>query len=218
MAIEVDLVRHGESIFNALGIYQGASQDSSLSETGIRQAENLARKLALRNYAGIYSSPLKRALNTARIIRQKQPHPPLIYTEEWLKELDHGDIGSMRVRDIKKNYPNEWDLWKRAPAKTSPHFPGGQILPQEAEMACKRLNFLISLWGNGSKILIVSHGAKIKIIVMKILNCLPSFHSLVIKNCGLITLSFSEKMPCHGRPPIYDIKVLMGENFGEDVI
>lgn len=218
MAIEVDLVRHGESIFNALNIYQGASQDSSLSETGIKQAERLARKLALRNYAGIYSSPLKRAFNTAKIIRQKQQNSPFIYKEDWLKEFDHGDIGAVRVGDIKKNYPNEWDLWKRAPAKPSPHFPGGQILPQEAEMAYRRLNCLVSSWYDGSKILVVSHGAKIKLIVMKILNCLPSFHSLVIQNCGLITLSFSEKMPCRGKQSIYDIKVLAGENLGEDII
>lgn len=218
MAVEVDLVRHGESIFNALGIYQGANQDSSLSETGIKQAESLAEKLASRNYAGIYSSPLKRALGTAKIIRQKQPSCPLIYAEDWLEEFDHGSIGGARIRDIKNIYPKEWESWKRCPAKTSPHFPGGQILTQEAEIAVKRLNFLVSLWGDKSKILIVSHGAKIKIMVMKILNCLPSFHNLVLKNCGLITLSFSEKMPCRGKPPIYDIKALVGENFGEDII
>lgn len=218
MAVEVDLVRHGESIFNALDIYQGARYDSSLSTTGIQQAENLAKKLASKNYAGIYASPLKRALHTAKIIRQKQPERPIIYTEDWLKEFDHGVIGAMAVSDIKKKYPREWESWKRFPAKTSPHFPGGQTLTQEAEMAVKRLNFLVSLWDDKSKILIVSHGAKIKLMVMTTLNCLTSFHNLVLKNCGVITLSFSEKLPCHGKPPIYDIKVLAGENLGEDII
>ena len=41
------LVRHGESIGNASGIYQGQKNDFSLSETGKRQANSLKKDLRI---------------------------------------------------------------------------------------------------------------------------------------------------------------------------
>ena len=70
------IVRHGESEWNRLNLYQG-QQDSPLSELGLRQVAALG--LALRNepFDVIYTSPLQRAAHTAAADHAHQPHVPL---------------------------------------------------------------------------------------------------------------------------------------------
>jgi probable phosphoglycerate mutase len=213
MPIEVDLVRHGQSVFNALGIYQGASQDSPLSETGRHQAEIAALKLVDRNYRAVYSSPAKRALETAKIIAATQKNNPPLHIEPQFQELDHGIIGGMRESEIAERYPNEWERWLKNPALGVPHFPGGQITTKEADIAFKHLCFLVSLYEDDNKILVVSHGGKIHLIVCKILNCLASYHKFAIPNCARITLIFTEKLrnPESRLQKLYDIKIILGE-------
>ena len=61
------LVRHGKTEWNESGRYQGIS-DISLSEEGLRQAEALGQRLAGEKIDAVYSSDLKRAVQTARTI------------------------------------------------------------------------------------------------------------------------------------------------------
>ena len=60
------LVRHGQSVSNAVRRFQGM-QDVPLSELGRRQAEALAGALRGRRIAAVYSSPLQRARHTAEL-------------------------------------------------------------------------------------------------------------------------------------------------------
>ncbi len=61
------LIRHGESVANAEGRLQG-HLDVLLSDRGRRQAECLAQKLAPLGVEALYTSPLRRAAETAEII------------------------------------------------------------------------------------------------------------------------------------------------------
>lgn len=68
---EIIFVRHGETTCNASGIFQGQSE-SELNELGWRQANAVAERLAKEpNISALYSSDLKRALDTATTIGQK---------------------------------------------------------------------------------------------------------------------------------------------------
>jgi broad specificity phosphatase PhoE len=64
---ELILVRHGETVWNVEKIYRGRT-DVKLDEVGIEQAELLGKYLSNWELEAIYSSPLKRALDTANII------------------------------------------------------------------------------------------------------------------------------------------------------
>jgi broad specificity phosphatase PhoE len=66
----VYLIRHGETVWNKEGRFQG-HKDIPLSETGIRQARLLSRYLAKERPAAIYSSDLTRARQTAELIAEK---------------------------------------------------------------------------------------------------------------------------------------------------
>jgi len=64
---KIYLVRHGQSEDNAAGVL-GGRRDSSLTRLGREQAERVAEGLRAEKIDLIYASPLKRSLDTARII------------------------------------------------------------------------------------------------------------------------------------------------------
>src|SRR2546426_603055 len=62
------LVRHGQTVHNRERILQGPRLDGPLSELGLRQAQSLAGALADVGLAAVYSSPLRRARQTAEAV------------------------------------------------------------------------------------------------------------------------------------------------------
>ena len=62
------IVRHGETEYNARGICQGQKLNIGLTEDGRRQAKAAAAKLENSNAGALYTSPLRRAYETAQII------------------------------------------------------------------------------------------------------------------------------------------------------
>lgn len=81
------LVRHGETVDNVRQIMQGQTQ-GELTENGIRQAEEVSRKLADEDFGAIIASDLKRSVDTARIIAK--PHQLEVIQTPMLRERDWG--------------------------------------------------------------------------------------------------------------------------------
>ena len=86
--MELYLIRHGETVWNAKGLLQG-KHDIELNEKGISAAENYGKQIADIYFDKIYSSPLKRAYKTACLIRGEKN--TLIETDERLRELSFGN-------------------------------------------------------------------------------------------------------------------------------
>ena len=80
-------VRHGRTTFNDLGLAQGWC-DSPLTEEGRRGVERLAGELADIEWAGVYSSPSERAMDTADIIVAATMQP-IARDRRW-KEYNFG--------------------------------------------------------------------------------------------------------------------------------
>lgn len=84
---KIILVRHGETDWNYVKRYQGHS-DIALNQTGIEQAEFVAERLAGEDIHAVYSSDLKRAVQTAHCIASK--HGLLVQQHKGFREIHFG--------------------------------------------------------------------------------------------------------------------------------
>lgn len=101
--------RHGTTDWNALQICQGHT-DIPLNETGRKEAAALAQIAASLDFKDLYTSPLKRAFETANIIQQKLVNSQLTLIDE-LKERHWGQLEGIsslemyRIEEIEENTP-----------------------------------------------------------------------------------------------------------------
>ena len=85
------LVRHGQTDMNVEGIYFGWL-DPALNEKGREQGERAKEVLRRISYDNIYSSDLKRASETARLVNYLKKELVLDYSKLALKELEDEDL------------------------------------------------------------------------------------------------------------------------------
>ena len=86
-ALDLWLIRHGETHWNREGRTQGHSQNA-LSELGIKQARRLGMRLESETFDQVYSSDLKRALQTAAIAFPQRD----ISHDKRLREIGRGSL------------------------------------------------------------------------------------------------------------------------------
>lgn len=120
----VILVRHGETPYNLAKRYQG-HLDIPLNDTGLKQAQLLAK--SLKNYPidVFISSPLKRAYVTTETVA-KAHGMTIAYTDDRLKEIDFGDWSGEFIADLQAKFPEQFKLWQERPWLIT--FPNGENL------------------------------------------------------------------------------------------
>lgn len=94
------LVRHGQDTDNANKILNGR-RDTDLTELGKKQARIVAQKLKNNQIQAIYSSPLRRAYETAKIIAEELGINKVVI-DQRLIERDFGVLTGKKVDDIQK--------------------------------------------------------------------------------------------------------------------
>jgi len=120
---EVILARHGETEWNVAEIFRGRI-DIELNETGMKQAELLAEYLSDLKIDAIYSSPLKRALNTAEIIASY--HKIDVKIASGLIDFDYGKWQGLPHQEVKDKYKELHAEWINSPDKVK--MPAGENL------------------------------------------------------------------------------------------
>jgi broad specificity phosphatase PhoE len=153
-------VRHGETIWNREKRVQGIS-NIGLSDFGITQAERLAKSLKNEKLAAIYSSPLKRAYQTAEAIGKF--HPVTIEIEDNLQELDQGDFESLTFIELREKHASFLWEWIADPASVS--IPNGECLN---DLQCRAWHAFKKITQKEGNALIVSHSFTIMTILCKI--------------------------------------------------
>ena len=117
--------RHGQTDMNKQRRWQGKSVDSPLNDEGRRQARLLAKKMAQSRLDIIYSSPLKRALETAQIIGEALRVP--VVADDRLTEASLGDTEGKTAEDIRRLFPKEFADWHNLDdAFLDARFPHGE--------------------------------------------------------------------------------------------
>lgn len=66
-------IRHGQTDYNNRSICAGGKTDIPLNETGILQAKDLQKTLNVINYTNVFSSPMKRSIQTAKLATHISP-------------------------------------------------------------------------------------------------------------------------------------------------
>ena len=169
------LLRHGATDWNLQGRCQGAT-DLELNETGIRQAQEIAAHLSGQSIRAIYSSDLKRAVQTAYFIGQ--PHGLEVAIEASLRELDHGALEGLTFAEIRAGFPDFIEQWRDQPAEAA--VPGGERLIEVDARAWDGVNHIVRRHKPEETLVIVSHNFPILAILCRItgtpLNRYRSFH------------------------------------------
>lgn len=97
-------LRHGESKANIEGLFAGQREDSSLSDTGIEQAETAARELRSQQIDRIIASTLIRTRQTAEIVAKVIGFDPSkIEYDERIVEYDMGSLTGTPIRKVTSN-------------------------------------------------------------------------------------------------------------------
>jgi len=175
------LARHGETVWNIEKIYRGRT-DVNLDEVGIKQAELLGKYLSNWELEAIYSSPLRRALDTADIIAHYQRIG--VHIVEGLIDFDYGEWQSLPEQEVKRLYPALLNEWHSNPHKVV--MPGGESLEDVSKRAIEVVNDVLSKY-QGSVVL-VSHRVVNKVLICSLLGLDNSHFWNINQDVGGITI------------------------------
>ncbi|MCR4335929.1 MAG: histidine phosphatase family protein, partial [archaeon] len=159
----------GQTDFNVQKRYQGLSQ-TPLNENGLRQAKKIAEILKNEDFDAAFSSPLKRAVQTAKEIVKPHKNLKLILREE-LRELDYGHLSGKTPNEIEIENPGTWA--KREKNKYDFDHLGGETFRDADEKRVKPLLKEFQEKYSSRTILAVSHGGLGRLIIGNLLGLEP---------------------------------------------
>jgi alpha-ribazole phosphatase len=153
------LVRHGETEYNLGRRYQG-QREVPLNQTGLEQAERLARRFAALQIDALFSSDLQRCVQTAAPIAKACGSRPK-QDARW-RELSFGEWEGMTYAEIQAASPNALAKWQADPVHASP--PGGETLAQLAGRVSLALEEL-SCGHAQATVLLVTHAGVVRTLL-----------------------------------------------------
>jgi broad specificity phosphatase PhoE len=162
-------IRHGETSWNKEKIFRGRA-DMSLSETGRQQACFLSQRLSDQPIQSIYTSPLKRAVETALAIQQGQSGSTPIIQEDHLIDFNYGSWEKKSHLKVQQEFPDLYQQWLNAPQTVQ--IPQGENLSSIRRRIESFLDRLTTQHGQveGTVIIaLVSHRVIIKILLCAVL-------------------------------------------------
>lgn len=182
------LIRHGMNDW-VHGRLAGWTPGVHLNEQGQAQAQALAERLADLPIAAIYTSPLERAIETAKPIAATRGLPLRVI--ENIGEVRYGEWTGGELKELSKH-----ELWPGVqfyPSGT--RFPGGETLGEVQNRAVAALDALRAQHPK-EIIAAVSHADLIKLVISYYIGMhVDLFQRLVIDPCSLTAISFGPMGP-----------------------
>jgi broad specificity phosphatase PhoE len=157
------LVRHGATAATEEDRFSG-SLSAELSEQGRWQAARLGERLSQQNITAVYSSPLSRALDTARIVAGHCRLGPI--TRDGLREIGHGHWEGMKREDVEREFGAEYAAWEADPFTFAPF--GGESGVAVLARALPVIREIVTAHAGG-RLLVVSHKATIRLVLSSLL-------------------------------------------------
>ncbi|WP_434453355.1 bifunctional RNase H/acid phosphatase [Lentzea sp. E54] len=181
------LLRHGQTKLSVDRRYSGRG-DHPLTEFGQEQAEKAASRLStLDGIAAVISSPLQRALQTARKLGDKVGLE--VVTHQGLIETDFGAWEGLTFAEASERDPEVHRRWL---GDTSVRPPQGESFDEVHARVRKARTDIISRYG-GKTLVLVSHVTPIKTLLRQALDVGPQF--LFRMHLDLTGVSIAEFYP-----------------------
>ncbi|ERK12443.1 MAG: 2,3-diphosphoglycerate-dependent phosphoglycerate mutase GpmB [Pantoea sp.] len=178
--LQVYLVRHGETVWNAARRIQGQS-DSPLTEKGEQQAHQVGERVKSLGITHVIASDLGRTRRTAEIIADACGCA--VTLDARLRELNMGVLEQRPIEGLTA----EEESWRKTlvDGTENGRIPGGESMAEMAARMHAALNDCLGLPA-GSRPLIVSHGMALGVLVSTILG-LPAHaeRRLRLRNCSI---------------------------------
>ena len=178
------IIRHGETQYNKKGLLAGQT-DVKLNENGIKLAEVTAKGLEDVKFDLCITSPLDRAVSTAKIILGDRK-TPMIY-DVRIKEIDFGDFNGKSCLYGNLGFPREYmDAFLKTPY-TFEGMPGGESIAQLAARTKDFYNDLINTQEYMDLTILISlHGCSLRAFMNNIYEDTTDFwHGCVPANCAV---------------------------------
>lgn len=177
IGMKIYYVRHGQTDLNLAKKMQGGGTEKELNETGVSQAYNTKKELENVKYDLVICSPMKRAKQTAEIIKEGRDIP--IITDERIRERKLGDYEGRDVTEEMEN--NIWDY------KLNYNIPNGENLHDFEKRIDEFFDDIKEKYHDKS-VLIVAHGGIAKVIKAHLYG-MPESQNLAeisMNNCEII--------------------------------
>jgi alpha-ribazole phosphatase len=160
--IRLFLLRHGAIAGTGEKCFVG-QMDLELSQAGKTQAEKWRDILKPVNFSQIWSSDLKRAVETADIIADRRR--PIIRKALELREINMGEWDGMPMADIREQFPECWEARGNDFAEFRP--PGAETF---IELQHRVMTFIQSItFHSTGNILIITHAGVIRVLLCHVL-------------------------------------------------
>lgn len=181
------LIRHGDVSTQKEEVFHGQS-DVPLTELGEKQAQKTAEKLSNMTIHKIYSSPLKRANDTARCIAERHGLDVEVLPE--LNDIHYGAWQGLTIGEVKAKFDLMYNIWAHHPEKMK--FPEGESVEEAGARAQTAANKVI-LAHPDETIVFVAHRIITKSLALMLLGqSLSSLWNLRHDPCSITQL---EKTP-----------------------
>jgi len=174
------MVRHGETEGQSSIRYYGRT-DLALSDLG--RAQMVAARDALRRRHGapdltksiarVFASPLRRALEGARLIAGEGA--PIVTIDEFI-EVDFGLFEGLTADEIRARYPDEFERWNRDRLAPDYGYPGGESRIAFTARVGRGVDRMLELWESTAQrecALLVAHRGVIRAIARRLASAEP---------------------------------------------
>ena len=179
---KVYLVRHGQTEWNKKLTFRGKI-DIPLNEMGHREAEAISEALKDKNIEVIYTSPLRRSIETT------EPIAKLFHLEivpiEGLIDISYGDWEGLTFNEVKKRYSDQYKKWEKRPDLV--RFPNGETLNEVRDRSFRAFKNIVKE-NPGKSILITPHRVINKVLICSILGLSNSHFWEIKQDTGCINL------------------------------
>ncbi len=180
------LIRHGETEGQSSIRYHGRG-DVALDERGRAQMRAAARLLDGQRFSKVFASPLRRAIEGARIIAGEDAG---IISIAQFVEIDFGNFEGLTIDEIRRQFPAEYERWRTQRLEPGYQYPGGESGAAFRARVRAGMRRMFELWRDGREqfsgtALLVAHRGVIRLLIQWLIGTTPAIElgSVHILDC-----------------------------------